>query len=173
MLKIKPIEDLELQIDYLYRGQLAHDVLAALHRRVNETAGPARLAAGTEQAECERLLQRPLPRRSCRVRAARPRPRSARSICAGAAGGWPTIAGSMKSTEDCGRSCDAARAGVVRGRFRRQPQQGRRPRSRIRWSSTSDDQTVRLSGRIDRIDTARGRRHALLTCSTTRRAAGR
>jgi len=39
VLKLEPIEDLELAVDFLERGRLAHAVLAVFHRRVNEALG--------------------------------------------------------------------------------------------------------------------------------------
>ncbi len=39
VLKLKPLDDLELAVDYLSRGTLLHDTLAALHRRLNDRAG--------------------------------------------------------------------------------------------------------------------------------------
>jgi ATP-dependent helicase/nuclease subunit B len=39
VLKIEPIEDLALEFDVLERGRVVHDVLATFHRRVNERLG--------------------------------------------------------------------------------------------------------------------------------------
>jgi ATP-dependent helicase/nuclease subunit B len=39
VLKLEPLKDLELSFDFMARGQLLHSTLAALHRRLNERAG--------------------------------------------------------------------------------------------------------------------------------------
>ena len=38
VLNAEPVEELALEVDYLQRGRQAHEVLAALHRRINQPA---------------------------------------------------------------------------------------------------------------------------------------
>src|SRR5690606_24652846 len=46
VLRLEPVADLALEIDYMKRGQLLHDALSVVHRRLNERAG--RPASPTE-----------------------------------------------------------------------------------------------------------------------------
>ena len=39
LLKVRPAEDIALAVDFAERGQRAHDLLAAFHRRLNAAAG--------------------------------------------------------------------------------------------------------------------------------------
>jgi ATP-dependent helicase/DNAse subunit B len=57
ILKIEPIEDIALETDYMERGQIVHEVLAAFHRRVNESHGGPTSPAKIEADEFERLRQ--------------------------------------------------------------------------------------------------------------------
>jgi ATP-dependent helicase/DNAse subunit B len=50
------LEDLTLEFDVLERGRLAHDVLAAFHRRVNEQLGRPGSPLKLDAAEFDRLL---------------------------------------------------------------------------------------------------------------------
>ena len=56
LLKVEPVEEAELEVDYLERGRLAHELLAALHRRINEEHGGLTSPASIEPEEYERLL---------------------------------------------------------------------------------------------------------------------
>ena len=39
VLKAEPVEELALEVDYLERGRLAHELMAVFHRRVNQLRG--------------------------------------------------------------------------------------------------------------------------------------
>jgi ATP-dependent helicase/nuclease subunit B len=56
VLRVEPLEEIELEIDYMERGQSAHAVLAAFHRRVKELSGDKSPAA-LDPAEFDRLLK--------------------------------------------------------------------------------------------------------------------
>jgi ATP-dependent helicase/nuclease subunit B len=56
ILKVEPVEDLALEFDVLKRGQLVHDVLSRFHRRVNERLGGPSSPLKLDAAEFERLL---------------------------------------------------------------------------------------------------------------------
>ena len=71
VLKIKPLEDIELQADFLYRGGLAHEVLAAFHRTVNERLGRPGSPLELGEEECQQIMDEAF------AAAARPRPRGA------------------------------------------------------------------------------------------------
>ncbi len=65
VLKVEPVEDLALAVDFLRRGQVAHDVMAALHRKVNQELGrsdsPLALDGEDYQRVCEQALDEVLP----------------------------------------------------------------------------------------------------------------
>jgi len=56
VLRLEPLEDLGLEVDYLARGRLVHDTLAAFHQRLNRAHGGPTSPAAVDQAEYDRLL---------------------------------------------------------------------------------------------------------------------
>ena len=68
VLKIEPLEDITLELDALERGHIVHGVLALFHRRVNESLGhpgsPLELAAEEFERLLEQALEDSLPRPS-------------------------------------------------------------------------------------------------------------
>ena len=54
MLNVQPLEEVELEVDYMHRGQMAHELLAVFHRHVNE----ARRAAVAGRAGTEPIIER-------------------------------------------------------------------------------------------------------------------
>ena len=56
LLKLEPVEDPVLEIDYRQRGLLAHEFLASLHRRVNQHCGEPSSPATLEPDTYRRLL---------------------------------------------------------------------------------------------------------------------
>jgi RecB family exonuclease len=56
ILQLAPQEDLSLSIDALHRGSIAHDILAIFHRRVNVTLGRPASPLELEPAVFDRLL---------------------------------------------------------------------------------------------------------------------
>ncbi len=56
VLKVEPLEEVDLEIDYLQRGESAHGLLAELHRRVNEAAGGPASPVTLTPADYQRLL---------------------------------------------------------------------------------------------------------------------
>lgn len=50
VLRLEPLEDLALEVDYLTRGRMLHGALATLHRRLNERHGPSS-PCGQDEAE--------------------------------------------------------------------------------------------------------------------------
>ena len=57
VLGVEPLVDLTLEFDVLERGRLAHDVLAIFHRRVNERFGRPASPLDLDAAEYDRLLE--------------------------------------------------------------------------------------------------------------------
>jgi ATP-dependent helicase/nuclease subunit B len=60
ILKIVPLEDLALQVDFGERGRLAHHVLAVLHRRINQAMGRPASPLEPEPQLYEQLLEETL-----------------------------------------------------------------------------------------------------------------
>ncbi len=60
VLKLEPPEDIALELDALERGQIVHDVLALFHRRVNQSLGHPASPLQLASEEFERLLQKAL-----------------------------------------------------------------------------------------------------------------
>ena len=56
VLKLKQVEELTLSVDHAERGRLAHNVLAALHRRINRSLGRAASPAEADADDYARLL---------------------------------------------------------------------------------------------------------------------
>ncbi len=62
ILQLRPLEGLELETDYGRRGSVAHDALAALHRRLLVDGGEARGVSSLVAQEFETMLQEELAR---------------------------------------------------------------------------------------------------------------
>ncbi|MGA2258708.1 MAG: PD-(D/E)XK nuclease family protein, partial [Thermoguttaceae bacterium] len=56
VLNVQPLEEVELEVDYMQRGQMAHEFLAAFHRRVNQSGGGPESPVTLAPTEYERLL---------------------------------------------------------------------------------------------------------------------
>jgi ATP-dependent helicase/DNAse subunit B len=56
ILKIEPVEDLTLEFDVLQRGRVVHEVLSAFHRRVNQRLGRPASPLELDAAEFDALL---------------------------------------------------------------------------------------------------------------------
>ncbi len=56
VLNLEPIEELALAVDYLQRGRLAHEVLAAFHQQVNRSLGRPGSPVELDPAEYDRML---------------------------------------------------------------------------------------------------------------------
>jgi ATP-dependent helicase/DNAse subunit B len=60
ILKLKPLEDITLQLDALDRGRIVHEALALFHRRVNESFGRPASPRELEPDEFDRMLENAL-----------------------------------------------------------------------------------------------------------------
>ncbi|MGA2062631.1 MAG: PD-(D/E)XK nuclease family protein [Thermoguttaceae bacterium] len=60
VLKLEPLEDIALELDALERGHIVHDVLALFHRRVNQSLGRPGSPLELAGEEFDRLLQKAL-----------------------------------------------------------------------------------------------------------------
>ncbi len=56
VLKIEPLEELELEVDYMQRGLMAHELLASLHRRVNQAHGGRQSPTELAEDDYQKLL---------------------------------------------------------------------------------------------------------------------
>jgi ATP-dependent helicase/DNAse subunit B len=57
ILKIEPVEDLALETDYLERGQSVHEVLAVFHQKVNASRGRPTSPAKLDEVEFQQFMQ--------------------------------------------------------------------------------------------------------------------
>ena len=155
LMHVRPLDEIELEVDYARRGQMAHDLLAVVHRRVNEVRGGPESPAALPLEDFARILEeaaaevfaasggdsladalREIDRRKVlqwlgRVsRATRPLRR----------------ASGRTATARRGRSCSRFPSASLCAKAR-----ARLPR-RAPLEFTAGGETVRLSGRIDRID---------------------
>jgi ATP-dependent helicase/DNAse subunit B len=60
ILKLEPLEDITLQLDALERGRIVHEALALFHRRVNELFGRPASPLELAQDEFDRMLENAL-----------------------------------------------------------------------------------------------------------------
>jgi ATP-dependent helicase/nuclease subunit B len=154
LLNVQPLEDIALETDYARRGQMAHSLLAVFHRRVNEARrGPGSPANLTED-DFSRILQ------------------EAAGEALGASGG-DSLAGAFHeidrrkllewftdyrrqhaSYDDLWKACDSPPLPeLFEVSFGRALREGEGPPSTAdALALTSREETVQLSGRIDRID---------------------
>jgi ATP-dependent helicase/nuclease subunit B len=60
ILKLEPLEDIALQLDFLERGQIVHRALASFHAKVNESQGRPSSPIALPPEDFDRLLQHSL-----------------------------------------------------------------------------------------------------------------
>ena len=154
LLKVRPAEDIALEVDFAERGQRAHDLLAAFHRRLNAAAGGpaspvalsaddfarilAEASADTQDAPSgDRLADalREIDRRQLRE--------------------WLAEYSEQHAKYDkLWKEYDSPpRPELFEVSFGRELREGQTPPSTAEpLELTSEGETIRLSGRIDRID---------------------
>ena len=152
ILKIEPLEDLALEFDVLERGRVVHDVLATFHRRVNERLGRPGSPLELDAAEFDALLAAAIP---SRFRPSRENPVQAalREVDRRLVVEWLSQYREQVEKYDAQwKDFDAPMAPelfeVSFGRGGEPPPSTDEPLEFVRQG-----QTVRISGRIDRIDT--------------------
>jgi ATP-dependent helicase/nuclease subunit B len=57
IMKVQPLDELALETDYLERGQTVHEVLAAFHQKVNAARGRPTSPAKLDETEFQQLMQ--------------------------------------------------------------------------------------------------------------------
>ncbi len=60
VMHLEPLEDLGLEVDYLARGRMVHEALAAFHQRVNQQCGGPTSPASLSPEEYERIAEETL-----------------------------------------------------------------------------------------------------------------
>ena len=177
VLNVQPLEEVELEVDYMQRGQMAHELLAEFHRRVNQAGGGPESPVALAPADYERLLAEAVaqnylsqPGRDSLADALR---EIDRRILLGVAPELPPAAREVRCPMEGLRS--AAASGVVRSLLRPAPAGRRRPAVNRRTVRTGEPRPGGSPGRPHRPHRpGRGPRPGRSsTFSITRRAAGR
>ena len=154
VLNVQPLEEVELEVDYMQRGQMAHELLAAFHRRVNQSGGGAESPVALAPADYERLLDEAIaetvsqPGRDSLADALREIDR--RILLQWLEGYRQQHEKYDAQWKDCDRP---PRPALFEISFGRPLREGDGPPSTAEpLELVSRDQVVRLAGRIDRID---------------------
>jgi len=154
LLRLEPLEKLTLSEDVLERGQLAHELLATLHRRINEIRGRPTSPAELEPQEYDRLLEKTLdtvlPRHTAGGIESAIREVHRRVLSQWMADYRRQHAEYDKLWQACEVPLRPGRFEVSFGRSRHDPHSTTEPLEFV-----VGDRTIRISGRIDRIDFGR------------------
>jgi ATP-dependent helicase/nuclease subunit B len=157
ILGVEPVDDVTLQLDVLERGQIVHNVLASFHHLVNQSLGrpgsPLELAEEEYEGLMRRALEESLPRPSSNpvqnaLNEVNRRHIEAwlaeyRNQCVSYDGLWrqldePLVGEFFEASFGKSKNRDAAGVAVERA-----------------FEMPVDGGTIRISGRIDRIDTGK------------------
>lgn len=156
VLKLEPIEELALAVDYLERGRLAHELLASFHRRVNQFLGRPASPVELDAADYDRLLDETLEPPT-RGEVGNPVRAALREIDRRLVGQWAAdYRRQHESYDELCNECDTPpvpeffEVSFGRNADEHDPHSTDRP-----LELSARDQTIRISGRIDRIDTGR------------------
>ena len=154
VLNVQPLEEIELEFDYRQRGQMAHELLADFHRRVNQSCGKAESPVTLAPADYERLLAESLA-------ATEPRPSRDSLADALCEIDRRILLQWLESYREQHEKYDAQEEGCDRPprpalfeiSFGRPLREGEGPPSTAEpFELVSQGEVVRLAGRIDRID---------------------
>ena len=156
VLKLQPIEELALAVDYLERGRLAHDVLAEFHRRVNQVLDRPASPLDLDPADYTRLLNETLGE-LCSEKAGNPLQAALREVDRRLLDQWAAAyRGQHESYDELWKEYDGP---LVPELF--EVSFGRKIGDEDSISTDpplellAGDETIRIAGRIDRIDTGR------------------
>ncbi len=152
VLEIEPVEDLTLEFDVRNRGRVVHDVLAAFHRRVNERLGRPASPLELDAAEFDALLaaavEDSLPPEPENPLAAALREVDRRLVIQWLSQYRQQLEKYAGLWQDFETPMAPELMEVSFGRS------GQPPPSTDQWLEFSrEEQAVRISGRIDRVDT--------------------
>ncbi|MBN2477276.1 MAG: PD-(D/E)XK nuclease family protein [Pirellulales bacterium] len=156
VLRLEPIEELALAVDHKRRGWLMHDLLAMLHRRVNQALGRPGSPVELDPSEYERLLQETLEQATGQD-AAQGILAAMHEIDRRLLVRW--IADYRRQHERYDglfQSCDAPPApALFEVSFGRKEDDRENPSGGRALEMHAGGRTIRISGRVDRIDLGR------------------
>ena len=156
ILKVSPPEDISLQLDALERGQIVHDVLASFHRQVNETAGHPASPLEFDEEQYDRLMKKAMDETFTQT-SSNPVLASLREINRRLITKW--LAEYRRQHENYDKLWSSYEAPLVPEFFEvsfgesKHRQEGLSIDAALEFYDGKD--TVRVSGRIDRIDTGK------------------
>ena len=152
VLNVEPVEDLALEFDVLERGRLVHDVLARFHRRVNDRLGrpgsPLKLDAAEFDAMLAAAIAESLPPEPTNPVQAALREVDRRLIVEWLSQYRQQLQKYDDLWQDFDRPMSPELFEVSFGRGDQPP-----PSVDVPLEFVRDGQVVRISGRIDRVDT--------------------
>ena len=156
LLKLKPLEELKLAIDHLQRGLLAHNVMAAFHRRVNTLLGRPGSPSQLETADYDRLLEETM-QEELGSRPSNPVRAAFREIDRRLLAQWTDgYRDQHQRYDELWQQCEGTLVPtffeVAFGRIRPDDEPPSTERS---LELSTAEQTVRIAGRIDRVDVGR------------------
>jgi RecB family exonuclease len=155
VLEVESPADLELQEDYGLRGNLAHAVLADVHRRINDLAGRPTSPCALDPGQFEELFEQSLAKVLDRHANAPPLERAWREIDADLIRRWGReYLAQHEQYEAAYRSRGALRPALFELGFGpSRHQEGADDASEARpLELRRGDEVVRIAGRIDRVD---------------------
>jgi superfamily I DNA/RNA helicase/RecB family exonuclease len=169
VLKAKPLEELALEVDYLERGRLAHAVMAAFHQRVNASCGGPTSPATLPEEEYQRLVGETLeevlgidvPQKGTVPFSSDENPDSPqdamREIDRRLLARWLADYRQQHQRYDAlWQTCEIPlRPEFFEVSFGQSSHAGGPPSTKEPMELYDKDQTIRIGGRIDRIDTGR------------------
>lgn len=151
LLKLEPVEDLALEFDVRNRGRVVHDVLASFHRRVNARLGrpgsPLELALEEADSLLASAIEESLPSEAANTVQAALREIDRRLVLEWMAGYREQCAKYDEQWKAFETPMKPELFEISFGRGDVPP-----PSADIPLELTHADQTIRLSGRVDRID---------------------
>lgn len=153
VLKVQPLPELSLETDFGRRGQLAHEALATLHRRLHELSAPLPSVAGPETVA--KLTDETLAILFENVRSGSPLEKALRTIDLRLIGRWLQEYAQQhdryEANDKLDQPLEPAHFEVSFGMSGRRAS-GDKLSTEKPFELASGDETIRLSGRIDRID---------------------
>jgi ATP-dependent helicase/nuclease subunit B len=154
VLGLEPIEELVLAMDYLGRGRLAHEALAAFHRRVNQLLGRPASPLELDPAEYDRLRLETLEE-LLREEIRNPVQAALREVDRRLVDGWLAAYRDQHAKYDAlWKQCDTPLVPEFFEVSFGGKAEGLAPPSTGRpLEFLADEETIGISGRIDRIDT--------------------
>ncbi|MGC3970751.1 MAG: PD-(D/E)XK nuclease family protein [Pirellulales bacterium] len=175
VLKLEPAAEVGLEVDYFKRGSRTHDVLAELHGRINEQLREAGLPSELAEVEYERLVEQTVAKYLAKENVAT-LDEAFRAIDEKLLRRWLSKYREQHDKYDKthGGDVDLPRPTHFEKSFGMPVREGDRVSKSEPLELKLDDESVRITGRIDRIDVgmAAGRAVFTIVDYKTGRAAG-